>query len=422
MTTNKQMFKESLEIVPGGVHSPVRALKGIGTPPLFFKKGKGAFLTDVEGKEYIDFCMSFGPLILGHTPTPLKKALKEAIEIGTSFGACEPYSLELAKFIVKKIPFIEKIRFVNSGTEAVMTALRIARGYTSKEKIVKFNGCYHGHTDSMLIKAGSGLAGESETSSKGVPQSITNDTIVLELGDEKGLKELYKKEGKNIAAVIIEPLGANSGIISNSISFLKEIRKITKENNSLLIFDEVISGFRINIGGMACKTGIIPDLITYGKVIGGGLPVGAVAGASEIMDTLAPLGEVYQAGTLSANPLAMIGGLATLKELTDKTYKTLKENTVRITSILEKWFKEYNNGEFSHYKITQQESLFWISTLKDITSAKDFPEDFGKDFPQLFKTLIDKGVYLAPNPYEISFVSTAHDEKVAQELERRLGL
>ena len=293
-------------------------LKDFPCPPSFSKRPKGAYLYDVEGKSYLDFCMSFGPLILGHRDLDVERELMSALERGWSYGACEPYSFALAEFLVEKIPFIEQIRFVNSGTEAVMTALRLARGYTGKNKIIKFNGCYHGNTDSMLIKAGSGLAGTSEASSKGIPKGVSKDTLILELDDLEGVKNCFHDHQDEIAAVIIEPLPANNGLLIQREEFLKSLREITKENNALLIFDEVISGFRVGFSGMAGKLNITPDLVTYGKIIGGGLPVGALAGSAEIMSNLSPLGGVYQAGTLSANPLAMVGGLATIKKIKTK--------------------------------------------------------------------------------------------------------
>lgn len=304
-----ELFEKSVRTVPGGVHSPVRGFKGLHRSPIFMKKGKGAYLKDIEGNKYIDFCMSFGPLILGHRDEDVLEKLHKALERGWSFGTCEKYSLELAEFITSRIPFIEQIRFVNSGTEAVMTALRLARAVTGRNKIIKFNGCYHGHTDSMLIKAGSGVSDISEASSKGVPLGVTNDTIVLELGDEQALEKCFEDFSNQIAAVIIEPLPANNGLLIQRKDFLQKLRDLTKKHQSLLIFDEVISGFRIQMGGMSLELGIIPDIVTYGKIIGGGLPVGAIAAKKDIMSFLAPLGEVYQAGTLSANPLAMTAGL-----------------------------------------------------------------------------------------------------------------
>ena len=417
---HEKLFKKSQELVPGGVHSPVRSFKGLEMSPRFIEHAKGAYLVDIENRNYIDFCMSFGPLILGHQDPELTKILQDALARGWTYGACEPYSLQLCQFIIEKIPFIQQIRLVNSGTEAVMTALRLARGYTQRNKIIKFNGCYHGHSDAMLIKAGSGLAGTPEASSLGVPSGVTQDTIVLELNDFTGIKECFKKYDKQIAAVIIEPLPANNGLLIQNQEFLQFLREITAHEKALLIFDEVISGFRTSFGGMAQLLDITPDLVTYGKIIGGGLPVGAVAGPKEIMQKLAPIGGVYQAGTLSANPLAMVAGLHTLQRLTSAAFQQLRDNTNMIVAILEKWMQEYKQGVFNKFQITHFQSLFWISSGTKIQRACDIPADLQQTFSTLFKTLLEKGIYLAPNAYEVGFVSLAHGQDVWQDLEQRL--
>lgn len=420
MTTQAELFEKSKSMVPGGVHSPVRSFKGLSTTPRFMKRADGAYIFDTDGKNYIDFCMSFGPLILGHRDQEVEKKLKSALERGWSYGACEPYSLELADYILSKLPFVDQIRFVNSGTEAVMTALRLARGATGRDKIIKFNGCYHGHTDSMLIKAGSGLAGTAEASSAGVPEGVASDTLILELGDIEGIKKCFTEHKDQIAAIIIEPLPANNGLLKQSTTFLKQLREITKENNSLLIFDEVISGFRVAFGGMAEVTGITPDIVTYGKIIGGGLPVGAVAAKRKIMNNLAPLGNVYQAGTLSANPLAMVGGLSTLKKMTPETYSEIENNTKQMVSIFSKWLNEYNNGEFSSYNVVSESSLFWIVPGEVITNVNEIPANLTEQFDRLFALFLEKGIYLSPNAYEVGFSSLAHNKDVAAELEKRL--
>ena len=415
-----ELFEKSKNIVPGGVHSPVRSFKGLTSTPRFFKSANGAYITDIDGKDYIDFCMSFGPLILGHKNEKVESSLQEALKRGWSYGACEPYSVELAEHIINRLYFVDQIRFVNSGTEAVMTALRLARGVTGKNKIIKFNGCYHGHVDSMLIKAGSGLAGEAEASSAGVPESTAKDTLILELEDLEGVKKCFEEHKGEIAAIIVEPLPANNGLLVQEKEFLQGLRDITKDNDALLIFDEVISGFRVAFGGMASHTGIIPDIVTYGKVIGGGLPVGAIAAKTHIMEHLAPIGNVYQAGTLSANPLAMVGGLETLKQLTEESYKTLHKNTEKLISVFKKWLKEYNDGQFSNYNIIHHSSLFWIVPGDKIKSVGNIPGNIGEDFIPLFELLLDKGIYLSPNAYEVGFMSHAHDEKVIADLEKRL--
>ncbi len=420
MTTQNELFEKSKKLVPGGVHSPVRSFKGLHTTPRFIKKSHGAMIEDIDGNDYIDFCMSFGPLVLGHKDEDVEKSLVSALSRGWSYGTCEPYSLDLAEYLLSRLNFVDQIRFVNSGTEAVMTALRLARGATKKNKIIKFNGCYHGHTDSMLIKAGSGLAGTSEASSAGVPEGVSEDTLVLELGDVEGIEQCFKDHAGQIAAIIIEPLPANNGLLIQDTSFLQYLRDVTKKNDALLIFDEVISGFRVAFGGMTELTGIVPDILTYGKIIGGGLPVGAIAAKKEIMDNLAPVGNVYQAGTLSANPLAMVGGLETLKKMTTEAYAELNANAEKIISVFTKWLKEYNNGEFAHYSLTGHSSLFWIVSEEGINCMDKIPSDITEKFNPLFKTLLDKGIYLSPNSYEVGFVSLAHNDEVIKELETRL--
>lgn len=415
---SNQLFEKSLKFVPGGVHSPVRSFKGLHTTPRFINRGKGAFIWDEDGKDYIDFCMSFGPLIHGHQDQEIKESIIKALDNGWSFGACEKYSLELAEYIVNKIPFIEQIRFVNSGTEAVMTAVRLARGITSRAKIVKFNGCYHGHLDAMLIKAGSGLAGTAEASSKGVTEQQAGDTLICELGNLDEVKTVFETHGKDIAAIFIEPLPANNGLLVQEQSFLQGLRNLCTQYGALLVFDEVISGFRIGFGGMSETTGIHPDLVTYGKIIGGGMPVGAVAGPRKFMEFLAPVGPVYQAGTLSGNPVAMAAGLVNLKKLTPEAYEKLEANSIAVVALLQEWMDK--NG-FEDYQIIRFGSLFYpIPTKKKLTNILDLPANMGERFKALFEVLLNKGIYLAPNGYEVGFVSLAHDESVQQELKKRL--
>jgi glutamate-1-semialdehyde 2,1-aminomutase len=419
-TDQTQLFEQSKKIVPGGVHSPVRSFKGLHTTPRFIEKGKGAKIWDVEGKDYIDFCMSFGPLILGHANEKVKKALSEQLERGWSYGACEAYSLELAEFLVERLPHIDQIRFVNSGTEAVMTAVRLARGASGRKKIIKFDGCYHGHLDALLIKAGSGLAGTAEASSGGVPASIAEDTLILELGDLEGCRKVLERYPDDVALIAVEPLPANNGLIPQPQEFLQGLRDLATEFGAFLLFDEVISGFRMGFGGIAEKSGITPDMVCYGKIIGGGLPVGAVAAKKEVMENLAPVGGVYQAGTLSANPLAMVGGLETLKHLTPEAYDKLEENTIAITNLFKKWFAEFEGGRFSDLSIVQQGSLFWIHPGKAPKKVSEMPEDLAPKFKELFEVLLNKGIYLAPNAYEVGFVSLAHDKDIQDELKKRL--
>nr|MDJ0929227.1 glutamate-1-semialdehyde 2,1-aminomutase [Gammaproteobacteria bacterium] len=320
------LFSRARRVIPGGVHSPVRALHGVGEEPFFTAHAAGPLLIDSQGRQLIDFCMSFGPLILGHADPDVRAAVHEAVDHGSSFGTAETRSLELAELVTERLPWIEQIRFVNSGTEAVMTALRLARAVTGRDKILKFDGCYHGHVDALLMQAGSGLAMQTEATSAGVPRGVAADTLVLPLDDEQSLAELFAEHGRSLAAAIIEPLPANYGLLPQRPQFLRRLRQLCRENDALLIFDEVITGFRLGFGGMAEVLDTNPDVVTYGKIIGGGFPVGAVAGRRELMELLAPVGPVYQAGTLSANPVAMSAGLATLTKLLDgEIYRRLAQ-------------------------------------------------------------------------------------------------
>lgn len=418
---NSELFEKTKQVTPGGVHSPVRSFKGLDENPRFIREAHGAHIIDEEGTKFIDYCMSFGPLILGHSHPKVKEAIIESVNRGWSFGACERYSFELATYITERLPFVDQIRFVNSGTEAVMTALRLCRGVTGKSKIIKFNGCYHGHVDSMLIKAGSGLAGTAEASSSGITPSCASDTLILELNDIEALKKCFEEQ-KDIAGVIIEPLPANNGLLPQDLEFLQSVAQITKANNALLIFDEVISGFRVRFGGMAEKTGITPDIVTYGKIIGGGMPVGAIGASRNIMEHLAPVGNVYQAGTLSANPVAMCAGLETLKIISqDGFYEELEELNNQNKAIFMKWFQDYNNGEFKDYNILTNSSLFWaVPTQDEMKKIHQIPENLFERFNKLQKVLLAKGIYLSPNPYEVGFISTAHNQKLLTQLEERL--
>ncbi len=411
----QELFERSLKVTPGGVHSPVRSFKGMGRAPIFFKSAQGASITDVQGNEYIDFCQSFGPLILGHRDKDVQVEINKAIDDVWTLGAADPYSLELAEWMVDNIEPLEKVRFVNSGTEAVMSALRLARGFTKRDKIVKFDGCYHGHVDSMLVKAGSGLAdGTAASSSSGVTDNQAADTLVLPLGDETALIKLFENEAKNIAAVIIEPLPANFGLLPLELEFLKKLREITKQNDSLLIFDEVITGFRMALGGMAEITNITPDLVTYGKIIGGGFPVGAFGGRADIMDQTAPLGSVYQAGTLSANPISMRAGLATLKKAAKSDhYEVLNKRSADFANAL----RDLINKAGKNIKLVQEGSLIWLcpnAMDKEINSPADLPQDMQTQFKSLFSELLKQGIYIAPSGYEVMFMSHAHDDKIIE--------
>ena len=405
------LFKRSLKVAPGGVHSPVRAFESVGTDPLFFAAAEGAYIESVEGNKYIDFCQSFGPNILGHRDKDVQGIVNEMVNKAWSLGACEPYSLELAEWMVDRLDFVDKVRFVCSGTEAVMSALRLARAATQRSKIVKFNGCYHGHVDNMLVKAGSGLAGESSSDSAGVSSEVAQSTLVCDLNDERSLEQIFKSQGSEIAAVIVEPLPANYGLLKQNPEFIHKIFKLAHSHGALVIFDEVISGFRIGLGGMAAKLGVKPDLVTYGKIIGGGFPVGCYAGRGDLMDLIAPNGPVYQAGTLAANPIGMSAGLATLKKVEkENVYEVLKTRTHNFCQFLKKGFVENNIPLDVQY----EESLFWIhkKTDKEIRNLNDFAPDHSESFSYLFHGCLNKGVYLAPSAYEVGFVSFAHTEEI----------
>ncbi len=406
---SEELFRRSLKVAPGGVHSPVRAFKSVGGTPIFFKRGEGPYLYSVEGERYIDFCQSFGPNILGHRDPDVEKILKETVELGWCFGACEPYSLELAEFVQGHLPWVERIRFVCSGTEAVMSALRVARAATGRAKILKFEGCYHGHADSLLVKAGSGLAGPSAADSDGVPDFVVKQTLTAPLDDEEALAKVFKEHGREIAAVIVEPMPANYGLLLQRKEFLEKIFSLAKENGALVIFDEVISGFRAAFGGMVERLGMKPDLVTYGKIMGGGLAVGAYAGRAELMDLVAPAGRVYQAGTLSANPLAMRTGWATLKKLKEaNVHPLLESRTQEFAQELRKVIAPIG------LDVAQLASVFWIHPKvgKTLRSLKDLPEGMADKYRPFFHALLKRGVYLAPSGYEVGFLSLAHDNQV----------
>ncbi|MFB5651199.1 glutamate-1-semialdehyde 2,1-aminomutase [Leptospira wolffii] len=411
--SSKELFERAKKVAPGGVHSPVRSFKSVGGDPVFFKSAKGACLTDVSEKDYIDYCLSFGPLILGHRDPEVQEVVSQTAELAWSFGAAEPYSLELAEWIVSRIPWVEKIRFVNSGTEAVMSALRVARAATGRDKILKFDGCYHGHLDALLVKAGSGLAGVSSSDSAGIGSELIKNTLVLPLDDEKAVEDLFAKEGKNIAAVVIEPLPANYGLLIQRKEFLSKIAEIARKNGTLVFFDEVISGFRVGLKGMSGELGIHPDLVTYGKIIGGGFPVGAYAGRADLLDLVAPQGPVYQAGTLSASPFGMRAGLATLQKCErENVYDTLQKRTEKLVQGLVSIFREKDPG--SDWTSTSHSSLFWFhkKTASPIRTVDAIPTGHKEAFAKVFHSLLDEGVYLAPSGYEVGFMSLAHTDQV----------
>ena len=410
---SEKLFARALRVCPGGVHSPVRAFRGVGGTPRFMVGGAGALLRDVDGGDYVDFCMAFGPLILGHADGGVRAAAQAALERGWSLGTAEPYSLELAELIASRIPWVQSIRFVNSGTEAVMSALRVARAATGRSKILKFEGCYHGHADSMLLRAGSGLAEASVPDSAGLAPGVVQETLVAPLDDADALEALFARHRGQIAAAIIEPLPANYGLLPQRPQFLRSLAAITRAHGALLVFDEVISGFRVGFQGYAGLSGVYPDLVTYGKVIGGGFPVGAYGGRRDLMERVAPAGPVYQAGTLSANPLAMCAGLASLQRLADgSVYQRLEA----LGMYLERAIAAL--GPQPHALALQRAgSIFWLvgshsgTPAIPIRTMHDFPVDAAATFAPLFHALLERGVYLAPSAFEVGFLSAAHTEE-----------
>jgi glutamate-1-semialdehyde 2,1-aminomutase len=407
-TQSNRLFEESSTLFPGGVNSPVRAFKSVGGTPLFFSKGKGATVWDEDGNQFIDFCNSWGPLIHGHANGYVEEKIIQTLRNGSSFGAPTRLESELAKLIKANIPFIDKLRFVSSGTEAVMSALRLARGYTGKTKILKFEGCYHGHVDSMLVKAGSGLITLGTSSSAGVTETTANETLVLPLNDEVLLNQTFEQFGHEMAAVIIEPVPANNGLLLQDLSFLQALRGLCWKHKVLLIFDEVISGFRVAFGGASELYGIQPDIVTYGKIIGGGLPVGAYGASNEIMATVSPEGPVYQAGTLSGNPVAMAAGIAQLELcLSPDFYRTMEAKTRGFVERVNA-YAQVKNYDFELVSVA---SIFWLSFngKKSIHRADEINADMSL-FNKLHDYLLHHGVYLGPSGYEVGFVSAAHSE------------
>lgn len=408
-----QLFERAKSVFPGGVSSPVRAFKSVSGPPLFMKKGDGCYVWDMDENKYIDFCASWGPLILGHNNEQIRNSIYEAVASGTSFGTPTLPELELGELLIKHNPYLEKVRFVSSGTEAVMSAIRLARGFTGKSKILKFEGCYHGHLDSLLVKAGSGLVTFGETTSAGIPPTFATETLVIPLNDKKALDEALSKYGSEIACIIIEPIPANNGLLLQDLSFLTYLREKATEHNVLLLFDEVISGFRVHFAGAAGYYGIKPDLVTYGKIIGGGMPVGAYGGSKELMACISPDGPVYQAGTLSGNPVAMAAGLAACNQLLKPNfYCKLDQKTSYFIE------KLANHATQNNYNITfpRVGSIFWIAFSTDIIKRADQidPESM-KNFKLLHSILLEKGVYMGPSGYEVGFVSAAHTIEVLNE-------
>jgi len=406
---SEKLYQEALNYFPGGVNSPVRAFKSVGGNPIFIDKGEGCHIWDADGNSYIDFCCSWGPLILGHADPSVIKALNDTLSRGTSFGAPTRLENELAELILSNNSYIDAIRFVNSGTEAVMSAIRLARGVTKRDKIIKFDGCYHGHADAMLVKAGSGLATFGVSSSAGVTESSSNDTIVLDLGDEAGIKAAFSNHENDIACVIIEPVPANNGLLLQQRAFLQFLKETCEKNGSLLIFGEVISGFRLGFEGAAGYYNIQPDIITYGKIIGGGLPVGAYGSSKEIMGHISPEGAVYQAGTLSGNPVAMAAGIAQLKScLNESFYADLARHADAFYELIHTYIER---NKYPVQLITIG-SIFWLAfgEKQDYQKASDINPGSMVTFNVFYKELLKQGVYSGPSGYEVGFVSSSHTE------------
>lgn len=410
MTRSADLFHQAQKLIPGGVNSPVRAFRGVGGEPIFFKQGRGAYLTDVDDKQYVDYVGSWGPLILGHCHPAVIEAVSQVLHSGMSFGAPTELEVLLAEKICSLIPSIEKVRMVNSGTEATMTAIRLARGVTGKNKFIKFNGCYHGHSDSLLVKAGSGLLTLGIPSTPGIPQSVTKHTLTANFNDLEQTASLFNKYPDDVAAIIVEPVAGNMGFVLPEPAFLKGLRELCDKHNALLIFDEVMTGFRVGLTGAQGVFDIKPDITTLGKVIGGGMPVGALGGSAEIMAHLAPEGPIYQAGTLSGNPLAMAAGLATLTEIEkpgffDALSRTTQGLTQALAAVAESlhvpFFTASLGGMFG----------FCFTEKKHIADYADIAASDEVLFKKFYHAMLEKGVYFAPSMYEAGFVSSAHGEQ-----------
>lgn len=399
MVTNEELFRRARRVTPGGVHSPVRAFRSVGGEPVFIRAGDGAYLEAADGRRFVDYCQAFGPLILGHAPPAVKHSVTAALDRGWSYGAAETASLELAELITGRLPWVEQLRFVNSGTEAVMTALRLARAVTGRDKLLKFDGCYHGHVDAMLMRAGSGLAGTA--ASAGIPAGVAGDTLVAPLNDDAALDAVFAAHD-DIAAAIIEPLPANYGLLPQRRDFLEKLGRLCRQHGTLLIYDEVITGFRVTFGGCTEQLGLQPDLVTWGKIIGGGFPVGAVAGQREYLEQLAPVGNVYQAGTLSANPVAMAAGRATLEALLDgAVYARLDELGQALEDRL---------SAAPGLRLQRAGSLFWLAAGEGETVRSPAAIDATQRarYSKLFHAALAAGVYLPPSALETAFLSAAH--------------
>ena len=417
MGLSEELFDRAVKVIPGGVNSPVRAYGAIGIAPRFIDRADGCHIYDVDGKEYVDYIDSWGPMILGHNFPEVKESVLKACEKGLSFGCATAIEVEMAEFICDHIPHVDMVRMVNSGTEAVMSAVRVARGFTGKNKIIKFAGCYHGHSDAMLVSAGSGVMTSGVPDSAGVPKGCTEDTMTAVYNDLDSVRALMEQADGQTAAVIVEAVGANMGVVPPQKGFLEGLRKLCDEYGALLIFDEVITGFRLAFGGAAEYFGVTPDLVTYGKIIGAGMPVGAYGGRREIMELVSPVGKVYQAGTLSGNPIAMAAGLTQLKYLYEhqEIYKDLEEKGNRLYGGMEKILAEKNLPYHINHVSSLGSLFFTEQEVVDYTSAKSSDT---KAFSEYFKGMLAQGIHMAPSQFEAMFLSVAHtDEIIDQTLE-----
>ena len=417
MGLSEELFDRAVKVIPGGVNSPVRAYGAIGIAPRFIDRADGCHIYDVDGKEYVDYIDSWGPMILGHNFPEVKESVLKACEKGLSFGCATAIEVEMAEFICDHIPHVDMVRMVNSGTEAVMSAVRVARGFIGKNKIIKFAGCYHGHSDAMLVSAGSGVMTSGVPDSAGVPKGCTEDTMTAVYNDLDSVRALMEQADGQTAAVIVEAVGANMGVVPPKKGFLEGLRKLCDEYGALLIFDEVITGFRLAFGGAAEYFGVTPDLVTYGKIIGAGMPVGAYGGRREIMELVSPVGKVYQAGTLSGNPIAMAAGLTQLKYLYEhqEIYKDLEEKGKRLYGGMEKILAEKNLPYHINHVSSLGSLFFTEQEVVDYTSAKSSDT---KAFSEYFKGMLAQGIHMAPSQFEAMFLSVAHtDEIIDQTLE-----
>ncbi len=407
-TISSKLFATAKTLIPGGVNSPVRAFRNVGGEPFFVRRAKGSRIEDVDGKTYIDYIGSWGPNILGHAPTVITNTIHEVAKDGISFGIPNPFEVEMARTIVDWVPSVEKVRMCSSGTEATMSAIRLARGFTKRDLIVKFNGCYHGHSDSLLVAAGSGALTHGEPDSAGVPRAFADKTIVLSYNDPETLTKLFEEQGESIAAIIVESYPANAGLVFPKPGYLDLLSSITKKYGALLIFDEVMTGFRLGKAGVQGLENITPDLSCFGKVIGGGLPVGAFGGRADVMDMLAPIGPVYQAGTLSGNPLAMAAGLAQLKELSKPSgFARLDE----LGAHFEKGLRSLMDAKGIPHRVNRVGSMFCLFfTDREIVNVDDVMKQDLELFRKFFWGCLEEGIYIAPSPYETGFLSLAHTE------------